>query len=146
MPPVLWWVEKGFRLADLPALTAALDAGGPVIPVSLFEPAVLRTEERSGFHVVGRIEALGDLRARLRPHGGDVFVLHADAFGRLYHAVAFEAIYSHEETGSNVTFERDKAIAEGVYARHGAHKPARARTWKSNVPHKTKNAPLPANG
>ncbi|MDX1531420.1 MAG: deoxyribodipyrimidine photo-lyase, partial [Rhodothermales bacterium] len=114
MPTALWWLKKDFRLADNPALTAALDAGAGVLPVFLFEPAVLRAEETSGFHVAAWIEALEDLRRRLRPHGGDVLALHADAveaFGRLHEAVPFEAVYSHEEIGSSVTFERDKAVA-----------------------------------
>ncbi|MEP0548845.1 MAG: FAD-binding domain-containing protein [Rhodothermales bacterium] len=121
MSPVLWWVKKDVRLADNPALTAALDTGAPVVPVFLFEPTVLRAEETSGFHVAAWIEALADLRSRLRPHGGDVLALHADAveaFGRLHEAAPFEAIYSHEEVGSSVTFERDKAVAAWCEA-HG---------------------------
>ena len=148
MLPVLWWVKKDFRLADNPALTAALAAGTPVVPVFLFEPAVLRAEETSGFHVAAWIEALADLRARLRPHGGDVLALHADAveaFTRLHEAAPFGAIYSHEEVGSSVTFERDKAVAAwceangvawheerqtGVF-RGGIDRDRRAAAWKA---------------
>ncbi len=36
-PPAIWWVRRDFRLADNAALRAALDAGGPVIPVVLHD-------------------------------------------------------------------------------------------------------------
>ena len=35
--PVIWWVRKDLRLSDNPALAAALDAGGPVIPVFVLD-------------------------------------------------------------------------------------------------------------
>ena len=148
MSPVLWWIKKDFRLADNPALTAALATGAPVVPVFLFEPAVLRAGETSGFHVAAWIEALADLRARLRPHGGDVLVLHADAvaaFTQLHETMPFAAIYSHEEIGSSVTFERDKAVAAwaeaqgvawhesmqtGVF-RGGVDRDKRSSRWKA---------------
>ena len=34
--PVIWWVRKDLRLSDNPALAAALEAGGPVIPQGYF--------------------------------------------------------------------------------------------------------------
>ena len=111
---VLWWIKKDFRLADNPALVAALADSPSVLPVFLFEPAVLRAEETSGFHVAAWIEALADLRARLEPHGGDVLVIHGDAvetLQRLHAASPFDAIYSHEEIGSDITYSRDKAVA-----------------------------------
>ncbi len=35
--PAIWWVRKDLRLSDNPALGAALDAGGPVIPVFVLD-------------------------------------------------------------------------------------------------------------
>lgn len=148
MATALWWVKNDFRLADNPAVTVALDNGYDIVPVFLFEPAVLGAEETSGFHVAAWIEALADLRDRLGAHGGDVLLLHADApaaFARLREAVPFEAIYSHEEIGSSVTFERDKAVArwcqsEGVrwheemqtgVFRGGIDRDRRAKAWKA---------------
>ena len=153
-PTVLWWIKKDFRLADNPALTAALEGGGTVLPVFLFEPAVLGAEETSEFHVAAWIEALADLRARLAP--GGVLALVGDAvetFGRLREAVPFEAVHSHEEVGSDVTYRRDKAVAawcaaEGV-AWHEARqtgvfrgrvdRDARGKRWRAF----TNEGPLP---
>lgn len=112
--PVLWWIKKDFRLADNPALTAALEAGETVLPVFLFEPAVLESEETSGFHVAAWCEALIDLRQRLTDHGGDVLTLHLGAVAaldRLHEATGFTEMHSHEEIGTRVTYGRDKAVA-----------------------------------
>ncbi|MEM9320250.1 MAG: deoxyribodipyrimidine photo-lyase [Pseudomonadota bacterium] len=35
--PILWWIRRDFRLAENPALTAAVASGLPVIPVFLFD-------------------------------------------------------------------------------------------------------------
>lgn len=114
MQTALWWIKKDFRLKDNPALTVALEEAAAVVPVFLFEPALLEAEETSAFHVAAWCEALADLRARLVVEGGEVLVLHGEAvesFARLHAAVGFEAIFSHEEIGSSVTYERDKAVA-----------------------------------
>ena len=121
MPPVLCWIKKDFRLADNPALTSALASGRPVVPVFLFEPAVLEAEETSAFHVAAWCEALADLRARLAEHGGDVLAMRGDALealGRLREATGFSEMHSHEEIGSSVTFGRDRAVARWCKA-HG---------------------------
>lgn len=159
--PVLWWLKKDFRLADNPALTAALASGAPVVPVFLYEPAVLEAAETSGFHVAAWSEALAGLRARLAERTGlapeaCVLALHGDAveaLERLRAVVPFAAIHSHQEHGSAVTFERDKGVAAwcraqgvawhehrqtGVFRRL-ADRDARATRWKAF----TAEGPLP---
>ena len=149
----LWWIKKDFRLADNPALRAALADAGTVIPVFLFEPALLEAEETSAFHVAAWCEALADLSDRL---GGRVLPIRGDAvetFQRLREAVRFDAIYSHQEIGSAVTFERDKAVAAwcasqgvawhekmqtGVF-RGGVDRDKRSKLWKAF----TADGPLP---
>lgn len=144
----IWWIKKDFRLRDNPALAEALAHAEAVVPVFLFEPTVLQAEETSGFHVAAWCEALADLRQRLAPQGGDVLVLEGDApeaFQRLREAMPFEAIWSHEEIGSAVTFERDQAVARwcaeagiawhevpqtGVF-RGGINRDKRAAAWKA---------------
>ena len=112
MAQALWWIKKDFRLADNPALTAALTSSAHVLPVFLFEPAVLGAAETSAFHVAAWHEALTDLTERL---GGRVLALTGDAvetLARLHAAVPFITIHSHEEVGTEVTFARDRAVAE----------------------------------
>ena len=39
--PALWWVRRDFRLADNPALRAAIDEGDAVLPLFVLDPALL---------------------------------------------------------------------------------------------------------
>ncbi|MCA8880872.1 MAG: deoxyribodipyrimidine photo-lyase [Rhodobacteraceae bacterium] len=38
--PVIWWIRRDMRLSDNPALSAAVDAGGPVVPVFVLDEVV----------------------------------------------------------------------------------------------------------
>ena len=40
--PAIWWVRRDFRLSDNPALRAAVDEGGPVLPLFVLDPVLLR--------------------------------------------------------------------------------------------------------
>lgn len=37
-PPILYWMRRDLRLADNPALSAAIATGAPVIPVFVLDP------------------------------------------------------------------------------------------------------------
>src|SRR5215213_4639119 len=41
--PAIWWVRRDFRLSDNPALRAAVDEGGAVLPVFVLDPVLLRS-------------------------------------------------------------------------------------------------------
>ncbi|MBB4078843.1 deoxyribodipyrimidine photo-lyase [Lewinella aquimaris] len=118
-PLTLWWIKKDFRLADNPALTAALAQDERVLAVFFFEPDILAAEETSAFHVAAWCEALTALRNRLAPHGGEVLVLHMGAVAGaayIHEKQAIRAIFSHEEIGSEVTYRRDRAFGEWTAA------------------------------
>jgi deoxyribodipyrimidine photo-lyase len=42
-PPTIWWVRRDFRLADNPALRAAVDHGDGVLPLFVLDPALLKS-------------------------------------------------------------------------------------------------------
>jgi deoxyribodipyrimidine photo-lyase len=66
--PAIWWVRRDFRLNDNPALRAAVDEGGPVLPLFVLDPVLLRSPGR------GRgpwmLASLAALDADLRSGGG----------------------------------------------------------------------------
>ena len=138
----LWWIKKDFRLSDNPALTRALAGAARVVPVFLFEPRVLAAEETSAFHVAAWCEALADLRERLAAHGADVLVLEGDAveaFGRLRRALPFGAIWSHQEVGTELTFARDRAVADWAAAEGVAwHQPMQTGVFRGGIDRDTR--------
>ena len=45
--PALWWVRRDFRLADNPALQAAIDEGEAVLPLFVLDPVLLASAGRA---------------------------------------------------------------------------------------------------
>ena len=66
--PTIWWVRRDFRLADNPALRAAVDAGVAVLPLFVLDPNLLGsagTARRAWLYA-----ALHQLDVELREAGG----------------------------------------------------------------------------
>lgn len=109
----IYWIKRDFRLADNPALTAALAAYPQVIPLFILEPSFLRAPETSVFHVHAVTDALTDLRQRLQEHGKDVAVIKGEVvpiLEQLRESYRFQHIFAHEEIGTERTFARDRAV------------------------------------
>lgn len=111
----LWWIKLDFRLGDNPALAAALAQYERVVPVFAFEPRVLAAPETSAFHVAAWCQALTELRERVRARGGEVLVAEGDApevLAKAHQQLGFDAVFSHEEIGTELTYARDRAVAD----------------------------------
>lgn len=110
----IWWIKRDFRLNDNEALTEALQSHLYVIPVFAFEPDLIAQPDYSAMHVYAWYRALGDLRSRLRAIGSDVFIERGNiesVLSALHEQTEFSALYSHEETGNDWTYQRDKQVA-----------------------------------
>lgn len=74
--PALWWLRRDLRLADNPALTAALAEGGPVLPVFIWDSEVQSWGAAARLRLALSLKALAaDLAAR----GGRLLFLHGEA-------------------------------------------------------------------
>ena len=115
----LYWLKRDFRLADNPALTAAVASYDEVVPCFILEPRALSAPETSAFHVHAQCDAFNDLALHLRARQkiGTSLTLgfsHREVIATLdllYAAEPFTHLVSHRETGGNRTFDRDKAVA-----------------------------------
>lgn len=114
----VWWIKRDLRLYDNPALTEAAayaaKSGLPLLPLFLFEPSVLTAPEASTFHVQAQSQALADLRRRLRErHGTESLAAVAEAvpaLDALHRRHPFSHLVSHQETGTEITYQRDRAV------------------------------------
>ena len=109
LPPSIVWFRRDLRLADHPALSAAVASGGPVIPVFILDPET----EALGAAAKWRLGlSIADLQGRLRARGSDLILRRGDAVEAL-RALA-------DETGARSahwtrlygpdTVSRDKAV------------------------------------
>lgn len=109
----IWWIKRDLRTKDNEALVTAIKNSAQVLPIFVFEKSVINAPETSAFHINAQIQALTDLQKNLQKIGGNVLIARGeviDVFTSLKKKYDFEQIFSHEETGSNITFGRDKKV------------------------------------
>lgn len=114
-PINLVWFKRDLRLSDHAPLKAAIDAGLPVLLLYIYEPMLLKDDHYSERHWRFVWQSLEDINSVLSGWNTKVAVTHDDAlsvFGRLNNHVDIQGIYSHQETGLNNTFERDRQVAD----------------------------------
>ncbi|MBC7780971.1 MAG: deoxyribodipyrimidine photo-lyase, partial [Proteobacteria bacterium] len=114
MPLSVVWFKRDLRIEDHRPLSLAA-AQGPLIALYVYEPSLLATPEFDASHLVFINECLVELDARLRERGialtfrrGEV----VDVLAALHCRHRFDALWSHEETGNRVTFDRDLAVGQ----------------------------------
>ncbi len=111
----LIWFRRDLRLADHPALQAAIASDGPVIPVFVLDPET----EALGAAVRWRLGlSIADLRARLRAMGSDLILRRGPAEAVLRGLAAeVGAASAHWSRLYAPRFvERDKAVKAGLKA------------------------------
>ncbi len=118
------WFKRDFRVTDHAALNAAAtlasQQGGAVVGLIAIEPQWLHCNHFSARHYQFFYESALDLRVRLQALGIPLLVLRDDlphGFDRLTQQFAqgglpIRAIFAHQETGLDWTYQRDKAVAD----------------------------------
>ena len=113
MKHVVVWFKRDLRTQDhLPLAQAA--RAGTVSCVYFIEPDIWQSPDCAAQHYHFILESLKDLDAQLRQIDLKLTVLvgrATDCLDRIMGTVPFEALYSHEETGNGLTYQRDKAVA-----------------------------------
>lgn len=78
MTPVIHWFRRDLRLSDNTALNAALATGAPVIPVFIFDPALLKGERFSAGRLQFLLNGLESLDADLQRYGSGLVIRSGD--------------------------------------------------------------------
>ena len=109
------WFKRDLRLADHAPLLAALKSPRPFLCVFLFEPSVIANGDSDVRHWRFAAECLRDLREEMERCGLCLTIFHqeaAQAFGFLGETYDIVEVFSHQEIGNGLTFERDKKISK----------------------------------
>ena len=110
----LVWFKRDLRLQDHQPLADAIAAGRPLLMIYCFEPMLMADPRYSERHWRFVGESLRDINQQLAPRGARVHVFLADTvelLRRLHEEFSIAALYSHQETGVDLTFERDRQVA-----------------------------------
>jgi deoxyribodipyrimidine photo-lyase len=113
--PVCVWLKRDLRVADHPALAEAVARarGGTVFAVFLYEPEVLAQPEWDASHTEFQQECLADLDVALGRLGIRLVTRRGEAvtmLEQLRRETGFQLLVAHEETGTGVTYARDRRV------------------------------------
>ena len=114
-PPVsIVWLKRDLRLQDHYALNAALEAQWPVLLLYVFEPILLEEPHCSNRHWDFIKQSIVDLNRQLLSYKTAVVSFKGnflEILEGLQENVEIKGLYSHQETGLRVTYERDTQVA-----------------------------------
>lgn len=139
------WFKRDLRLEDHEPLFRALETGRKVLLLYVFEPSLMQEPHYSARHWNFVKESLRNLQEELAPYHTQVLVVEEEAltaFQKIHELQPIHTVYSHQETGLKITFDRDIAVADWFKAQgiswnesiqNGIHRGLRNReTWKED--------------
>lgn len=106
------WFKRDLRLHDHAALTSALK-NGPVLCLYIIEPSLWSAPDVSAQHYQFALESLRELYAALKQRGALLYVVTGEVveiFQKIHEKNPFTSIFSHEETGNWLSYQRDLAV------------------------------------
>ncbi len=108
------WFKRDLRLQDHAPLKAALENGHRVLLLYVWEPSLLRDPHYAARHWRFVGESLRCLDEQLAQYGTKVRQVVGEVvpiLTQIHEKYPIETLYSHEETGLKITYDRDKSVA-----------------------------------
>lgn len=108
------WLKRDLRSQDHAAFNAAEQANIPYLAIYLFEPSLIKHPDTSLRHLQFIYHSIEDLNKSLAQHKTKVHVLHTEAldvFQFLTSRYSVQNVFSYQESGVELTWQRDKTVA-----------------------------------
>lgn len=109
------WFKRDLRLHDHEALQEAISTSGKTLLLYIFEPSLLKDYHYSQRHFDFIKQSLEALQKELLPFHTQILIVQGEAiavFEKLSSLISIKSVYSHQETGIKITFDRDLAVAK----------------------------------
>ena len=106
-------MKRDFRITDNECLFEAVQHAEAVLPFFCWEHDVLNEGDYSSFHLQAQWEGLTGVCQSLSNRGIESRVVSGDIVEQLdllFKLFPFDVLYSHQETGNLVTFQRDQNV------------------------------------
>lgn len=114
-PISIVWFKRDLRFTDHEPLLEAQQIGLPVLLLYCFEPSVMNYDDSDQRHWRFVYESLTDMQQKLRSVDAQLYIFHEEVrpvFEALMDAYDVKYLFSHQEIGNKVTFDRDKEIMQ----------------------------------
>lgn len=148
------WFKRDLRLRDQLPLKLAIEDGLPILLIYLFEPSILKDPHYDIRHWRFVHQSLVDLNSQLSKLDSKILILQNEAipvFEKLNELVSINKVFSYQETGLKITYDRDKQFSsfckkENIqwleYQQNGVERSRKNRVnWQANW-HKFMEQPL----
>ncbi len=117
------WFKRDLRVSDHAPLYMAQQANSPILLLYCFEPSIMQYDDSDVRHWRFVYESLLDLQKSFNASNAQLYVVHQEAetvFEQLNEQFTIQAVYSHEEIGNQLTFQRDLRLkkffkSEGIH-------------------------------
>jgi deoxyribodipyrimidine photo-lyase len=109
------WFKRDLRFIDNEALFSAHNSGLPLVLIYCFEPTVMNSPDSDVRHWRFIYESIQDLQAKLKATNATLYFFHNEAqtvFSELLKKYEIKTVFSHQEIGNKVTFDRDLAMCD----------------------------------
>lgn len=109
------WLKRDLRFTDHEPLFEAQKQAWPILLLYCFEPSVMNYEDSDIRHWRFVYQSLVEMQVKLTDLNHQICVCHDEAinvFGRLAKNYSIQTIFSHQETGNRLTFDRDLSMQQ----------------------------------
>jgi len=108
------WLKRDIRTRDQKALHAAESASLPYLIIYLFEPKLMAYPDTSLRHLQFIYHSIHDFDSKVSKFNRKVDVLHCEAmeaFTFINSKFEIQEVFSYQESGTRITWDRDKTMA-----------------------------------
>jgi len=107
------WLKRDLRWTDHEALYMAQNQGLPILLIYCFEPSMMQNEDSDIRHWRFVYQSLQDMQKKLDCINSKIFIFHDEVlniFLKLDEVYRIQYIFSHQETGNKLSYDRDISI------------------------------------
>ncbi len=107
------WFKRDLRFIDHEPLFMAQQENIPVLLLYFFEPSVMHYDDSDIRHWRFIYESLQDMQSKLDSKGTRIYFFHDEAqnvFKKLAQRFDIKTVFSHQEIGNKITYDRDVAM------------------------------------
>tara|TARA_B110000091_G_C13782277_1_gene461745 strand:- start:398 stop:1891 length:1494 start_codon:yes stop_codon:yes gene_type:complete len=105
------WLKRDLRLDDNEAITNALASKNRILFIYVFEDSLRNDRHYNERHWIFIKQSLENLNVRLKKHNTQVLTVNSEVipcFNQLQNFFQIDRVFSHQETGLLITYNRDK--------------------------------------
>ena len=111
----LVWLKRDLRTQDHAPLQAAEQAGLPYLIIYFFEPSIIQYPDTSIRHLQFQYHAFLAMNQQLALINRSVSIFYAEAleaFQEITEQYNIQTIFSYQESGTKITYDRDKQVKQ----------------------------------